>query len=245
MPNIDELEPMPGVSVNDGNDGAIPLMSGFEVLGRILAQKGGVNYTKAELDSGDLPEGTIIDELTAPVQYAGEGLIASVENTGNGEATIVVQAHSMGVAVGFPCKGVLVYVEDPDTHGDVAYCYLDLHDHPVWIRPQGSSINSFATFSIQSIVTGAAYVTAVINPNALARIVDLEKYALLGHSHEITDIIGLADILDDHSASIELLNDLVSGDMPGGVNRTADFGTGTGLIIRDGVLNIVARTVTA
>ena len=179
------------------------------------------------------------------MQYAGDGLIASVENTGNGEATIVVQAHSMGVAVGFPCKGVLVYVEDPDTHGDVAYCYLDLHDHPVWIRPQGSSINSFATFSIQSIVTGAAYVTAVINPNALARIVDLEKYALLGHSHEITDIIGLADILDDHSASIELLNDLVSGDMPGGVNRTADFGTGTGLIIRDGVLNIVARTVTA
>ena len=57
----------------------------------------------------------------------------------------------------------------------MAYCYLDLHDHPVWIRPQGSSINSFATFSIQSIVTGAAYVTAVINPNALARIVDLES----------------------------------------------------------------------
>lgn len=104
MPNIDELEPMPGVSVNDGNDGAIPLMSGFEVLGRILAQKGGVNYTKAELDSGDLPEGTIIDELTAPVQYAGDGLIASVENTGNGEATIVVQAHSMGVAVGFTAR---------------------------------------------------------------------------------------------------------------------------------------------
>ena len=30
MPNIDEMDPMPGVSVNEGNDGAIPLMSGFE-----------------------------------------------------------------------------------------------------------------------------------------------------------------------------------------------------------------------
>lgn len=245
MPNIDEMDPMPGVSVNEGNDGAIPLQSGINLLGRILAQAGGVKYTKAELDSGDLPAGTLIDELTAPIQYAGDGLIASVEDNGNGEATVVVQAHSIGVSVGFPCKGVMVYAQDPTTEDDVAYCYLDLHDHPVWIRPQGSSVNSFATFSIQTIITGATSVTAVINPNALARVVDLAKYALLGHSHEIKDIIGLADILDDHSASIDLLNDLVSGDMPGGVNRTADFGTGTGLTIRDGVLNIVARTVTA
>ena len=223
MPSFDDMDIMPGMSgVDEGNDGAIPLMSGFEVLGRVTAQAGGIKYTRADLDSGDLPEGTIIDDLTAPIQYAGEGMIASVENTGTGEATIVVQATSIGVAVGFPCKGVLVYVEDPDTKEDVAYCYLDLHDHPVWIRPQGNAVNSFATFSIQSIVTGAAYVTAVINPKALARIVDLERYALLGHSHEISDIIGLSDILDDHSASIDLLNDLVSGDMPGGVNRTAD-----------------------
>ncbi|MCI9368687.1 MAG: hypothetical protein HFF19_10520 [Oscillospiraceae bacterium] len=243
MPYMEDMEIMPGV--DDGNDGSIPLLSGFEVLGRILAQAGGIRYTKALLDSGDLPEGAIIDELTAPIQYAGEGLIASVENTGNGEATITVQATSMGVAVGFPCKGVMVYVEDPDTGEDVAYCYLDLHEHPTWIRPQGNAVNSFATFSIQSIVTGAASVTAVINPKALARIVDLERYALLGHSHEISDIIGLSDILDDHSASIDLLNDLVSGDMPGGVNRTADFASGVGLIIRDGVLNVVARSVTA
>lgn len=244
MPNpYEELEPM-ALGEAD-NDGAIPLLSGFEVLGRILAQKGAVKYTKAELDTGDLPEGTIIDELTGPIQLAGEGLIASVDNPGTGEATVTVQATSIGVSVGFPCKGVVLYVADPETGEDVAYTYFDLHQHPVFIRAEGGAVNTLATFEIQSVVSGASEVTAVINPQALARIVDLEKYALLGHSHQISDVVGLSDILDDHTASIDLLNDLVSGDMPGGVNRTADFATGAGLTIRDGVLNIVARTVTA
>lgn len=238
-----EIEPIDEAAA--GNDGAVPLMSGYEVLGRILAQKGEIKYTKAELDSGDIPEGTIIDELTGPIVHAGDGMIASVENTGTGEATVVVQATSIGVSVGFACKGVVLYVADPETGEDVAYCYLDLHEHPAFIRAQGSAVNSLVTFNIQSIVSGATSVTAVIHPDALARIADLAKYALIGHSHEIGDIVGLSDILDDHSASIDLLNDLVSGDMPGGVSRTADFANGAGLIIRDGILNVIARTVTA
>ena len=77
----------------------------------------------------------------------------------------------------------------------------------------------FPVFSTLAISPSPAYCTgavssAVINPNALARIVDLEKYALLGHSHEITDIIGLADILDDHSASIELFSTLAISPSP-------------------------------
>ena len=182
MPNDFELDPM--VESTPDNDGAVPLNSGYEVLGRILAQAGPVKYTKALLDSGDLPEGTVIEELTGPIQEAGEGMIAKVENTGTGEATVTVQATSIGVAVGFPCKGVVLYVEDPDTGADVAYTYLDLHEHPSWIRASGGATNSLVTFEIQSIISSATSVQAIINPNALARIVDLEDYALIGHSHE-------------------------------------------------------------
>lgn len=243
MPNDFELDPM--VESTPDNDGAVPLNSGYEVLGRILAQAGPVKYTKALLDSGDLPEGTVIEELTGPIQEAGEGMIAKVENTGTGEATVTVQATSIGVAVGFHCKGVVLYVEDPDTGADVAYTYLDLHEHPSWIRASGGATNSLVTFEIQSIISSATSVQAIINPNALARIVDLEDYALIGHSHEIADIIGLQDILNDHQTDIDLLNDLMSGDMPGGINRTADFLNLTGIVIRDGIWSQTSRSITA
>lgn len=243
MPNDFELDPV--LEAQTDNDGAVPLLSGYEVLGRILAQRGPVKYTKALLDSGDIPEGTVIDSLTGPIEEAGEGMIAKVENTGTGEATVTVQATSIGVPVGFACKGVVLYVEDPDTSEDVAYTYLDLHQHPAWIRAEGGATGSLTTFEIQSIISGATSVQAIINPNALARIVDLEKYALLGHSHQITDIVGLRTELDDQQASIELLNDLVSGDMPGGINKTADFYTLAGITIRDGTWNQTARTISA
>ena len=191
------------------------------------------------------PDGTVIDNLTGPIQEAGEGMIAKVENTGTGEATVTVQASSIGVSVGFPLKGVVLYVEDPDTGADVAYTYLDLHEHPAWIRAEGGATNSLLTFEIQSIISSASSVQAIINPNALARIVDLENYALIGHSHQISDIIGLRTELDDHQASLDLLNDLVSGDMPGGINKTADFYTLAGITIRDGIWNQTARTISA
>ena len=109
MPNDFELDPI--LETEPDNDGAVPLTSGYEVLGRILAQHGPVKYTKALLDSGDIPEGTVIDNLTGPIQEAGEGMIAKVENTGTGEATVTVQASSIGVSVGFPLKGVVLYVD--------------------------------------------------------------------------------------------------------------------------------------
>lgn len=243
MPNDYELDPM--VDSTPDNDGAVPLNSGYEVLGRILAQAGPVKYTKALLDSGDLPEGAVIEELTGPIQEAGEGMIAKVENTGTGEATVTVQATSIGVSVGFACKGVVLYVEDPDTGGDVAYTYLDLHEHPSWIRASGGATNSLVTFEIQSIISSASSVQAIINPNALARIVDLENYALIGHGHEISDIFGLQEILDDYGDKIDLLSDLISGDMPGGITFSADFTDLSNVTIIDGVWNQTARRIEA
>lgn len=229
----------------ESEEGAVLLNSGYELLGRILAGAGGVKFTKAELDSGELPEGTAVEDLTAPCQYAGDGLIAKCSNTGTGEATVVVQATSIGVAQGFYIKGVMLYVKDPDTDSDVAYSYLPLQAKPEWMRPEGSPVNKMVTFNIVNIVSGASSVSAVINPEALARVVDLEKYALIGHSHQISDIVGLRTELDDHQASIDLLNDLVSGDMPGGISCTADFATLSDITIRDGIWSATARSITA
>lgn len=239
-----ELEAAP--EFVESEEGAVLLNSGYTALGKILAGTGQVKFTKALLDSGDIPEGTAIEDLTAPVVEAGEGLIAKCENSGTGEATVVVQATSIGVYTGFYIKGVMLFIEDPDNaEADVAYSYLPLQEKPEWMRPEGAPVNKMATFNIVNIVSSASSVIAVINPEALARVVDLERYALLGHGHAIEDITGLRTELDDHQASLDLLNDLVSGDMPGGINSTADFSTLSGITIRDGVWNQTARSITA
>ena len=240
-----DIETFVSPEIAESEEGAVLLNSGYTALGKIMAGTGSVQFTKAELDAGDLPEGTAVEDLTAPVQYAGDGMIAKCENTGTGEATVVVQATSIGVKVGFYIKGVMLYIKDPESDGNVAYSYLPLQSKPEWMRPPGSPVNKMVTFNIVNIVGAAANVVAIIDPDALARVVDLENYALLGHGHEISDISGLANLLDDHEAAIELLNDLVSGDMLGGISKTADFATLSGITLRDGVWSQTGRSITA
>lgn len=232
-------------AVVQSEEGAVLTDDGYALLGRILASGGALNYTKAELDKGQLPAGTAPERLHGPCEYAGDGYIAAIENTGNGEATVVIQATSIGVDTGFYITGVSLYAADPAGGADIHYAYLPLQAKPEWMRPEGSPVNKMVTFNLVTIVSSIAQVTATIDPSALARKADLVKYALLGHAHSISDITGLRTELDDHQAGIDLLNDLVSGDMPGGINSTADFSTLSGITVRDGLWNKDARTLTA
>lgn len=165
------------------NQGSVLLNSGYKVLGQILAGEGKIKFVRAALDGGDIPEGVSIEGLTAPVDFERDGLIINTENTGNGEATVVVQTSSIGVEVGFNVKGVMLFVEDPANGGaEVAYSYLPLQSDPVWIQPEGEAVNKLATFEIVNVVSAASSVEARISPEGLARAVDLadlaEKIAL-------------------------------------------------------------------
>lgn len=158
--------------------GAVLLNSGYEVLGRILAGDGKIKFTRAALDGGDIPDGVLIEDLTQPVDFERDGLIISTDNTGDGEATIVVQTSSIGVETGFSVKGVMLFVEDPEeSNVDVAYSYLPLQADPVWIRPEGDAVSKLVTFEIINVVSSASSVVAVISPDGLARAADLAAYA--------------------------------------------------------------------
>lgn len=69
MPFVEDMEP--NVGYTESEEGAVLLNSGYALLGRILAGAGEVKFSKAALDSGELPDGTAVEDLTAPCQYAG------------------------------------------------------------------------------------------------------------------------------------------------------------------------------
>ena len=173
-----------------------------------------------------------------------EGMIASIANSNNGEVSIVAQVSSVGVETGFNATELGLWATDPD-EGEILYTYLSLQEHPEWIRPDGDAVNKLATFTLVTIVSSVSIVTAIIKPDAFATMADLANYALIGHGHEISDIAGLQEILDDYGDEIDLLSDLISGDMPGGITFSADFATLSNVTIIDGVWNQTARLIEA
>lgn len=227
---------MPEISYNDGS---YLTEKGNALIGKLLATEGTLKFTKVTAGDGSIPSGKSPESMTALGNYVTDGLIASVGSSGTGEASVVVQISSIDLAQGFSCTELGLWAEDPD-EGYILYAYLCLQQHPEWIRADADAVNKLATFTIVTIVKNVALVTAVINPEAFATMDDLAKYALIGHSHTISDIIGLQDILDKHGADIELLKD-----MAGGVKFSADFAGLTNVTIIDGVWNKSAKLVEA
>ena len=227
---------MPEISYNDGS---YLTEKGNALIGKLLATEGTLKFTKATAGDGSIPSGRSPESMTTLGNYVTDGLIASVESSGTGEASVVVQISSIDLAQGFSCTELGLWAEDPD-EGDILYAYLCLQQHPEWIRADADAVNKLATFTIVTIVKNVALVTAIINPEAFATMDDLAKYALIGHSHTISDVIGLQDILDKHGADIELLKD-----MAGGVKFSADFAGLTNVTIIDGVWNKSAKLIEA
>lgn len=227
---------MPEISYNDGS---YLTEKGNALIGKLLATEGTLKFTKVTAGDGSIPSGKSPESMTALGNYVTDGLIASVGSSGTGEASVVVQISSIDLAQGFSCTELGLWAEDPD-EGDILYAYLCLQQHPEWIRADADAVNKLATFTIVTIVKNVALVTAVINPEAFATMDDLTKYALIGHSHTISDIIGLQDILDKHGADIELLKDMI-----GGIKFSADFAGLTNVTIIDGVWNKSTKLVEA
>lgn len=232
---------MPEISFNDGS---YLTEKGNALIGKLLASEGTLKFTKVTAGDGSIPSGKSPEGMTELGNYVTDGLIASVSSSATGEASVVVQISSIDLAQGFSCTELGLWAEDPD-EGDILYAYLYLQQHPEWIRADADAVNKLATFTIVTIVKNVALVTAVINPDAFATMADLANYALIGHGHEISDIAGLQEILDDYGDEIDLLSDLISGDMPGGITFSADFATLSNVTIIDGVWNQTARLIEA
>lgn len=225
-------------------DGSYLTEKGKALIAKLLASKGQLTFTKVTVGSGTVPEGLTPEKMTNLAHYEMDGMIAAIDNPQSGEVSVVAQVISLGLEQGFNAMELMLWAADPD-EGEIGYTYLTLAQHPEWIRPEGDPVNKLATFTLITVVSGVALVSAIIHPDAFARAVDLAKYALIGHSHVVGDIIGLQDTLDKQTADIALLNDLVSGDMPGGITFAADFLTLSNVRINDGVYNQSTRRIEA
>lgn len=155
----------------DGSYGSLP---GIALLGKVLAGKCQMKYTRAAVGKGTIPEGSTPKTMTEPAGYVMDAMISAVSTPVNGECQVTVQLNSSDVEQGFYATSVLLYAEDPD-EGEVPYTYLVLENDPELIRPKTSAVGKLATFDLIAAVGEVDRVTATIDPESMVSRADVEK----------------------------------------------------------------------
>lgn len=150
-------------------DGSYPCLPGPALIAKVLAGRCLMNYTRAAVGQGIIPEDVSPKSLTEPPDYVMDAKIAAVTNPVDGECQVTVQIKSDDVKTGFYAMGILLYAEDPDL-GEVPYTYLKMEDGLEWIRPASSAIGKLATFDLIAAVGAVDKVSANIDPEALVTV---------------------------------------------------------------------------
>lgn len=155
-------------------DGSYGSLTSVALMGKIMAGRCKMNYTRAVAGKGYIPEGKTPKTMTEPADYVMEAKIVSVSNPVDGECQVTVQINSSDVEKGFYVTCIVLFAEDPD-EGEVPYTYLSLENEPEWIRPSSSIVGKLATFDLIAAVGDVDTVTAVIDANSIATKATVER----------------------------------------------------------------------
>lgn len=147
-------------------DGCYGSLKGVALIGKVLAGRCKMHYTRVAVGKGTIPEGMTPKTLEEPPEYVMDAMISSVTNPVDGECQVSVQIDSAAVETGFYATGLQLYAEDPD-EGEIPYTYLVLENEPEWIRPASSIVGKLAYFDIIAAVGDVDKVYATIDPDAL------------------------------------------------------------------------------
>lgn len=155
-------------------DGSYGSLTGVSLIGKVLAGRCSMKYTRAAAGSGQIPEGMTPKTMTGPAGYVMDAMIAAVTNPVDGECQVTVQIKSDNVETGFYLTNIVLFAEDPD-EGEVPFTYLSIENEPEWIRPASSIVGKLATFDLIAAVGDVDAVTAIIDPEAIATVAHVQQ----------------------------------------------------------------------
>jgi len=159
-----------------GGDASYITKQGEALAAKILASKGTLTFTRARVGNGSLPGEMTPYLMTDCNGYICDAKIEGVTNPYEGQVCLGVQLTSIGLPAGIDITNLAIMAEDPDTGGEVCYCYVALHTKPQWVRPDKESVNTLARFLVFILVSGVQIVDAWINPDVLITFDQMETY---------------------------------------------------------------------
>jgi len=240
-----------------GDDASFITREGEILTVKILASKGVLRFTRAQVGSGPMPEGMTPYQMTGCNGYVCDAKIEGVTNPFDGEVCLGVQLSSIGLPEGLDVTNIAVMAEDVETGGEACYCYFALHQKPQPIRPEGESVNTLARFLIFILVSGVQLVEAVINPDCLITRDQMEGYfemivrpACLADAQHYVDFIHNVDAeahpwlkqsMQSLRSEVDKLMEMFNGS--GSAPFYWDLGVPEGWEIEKGVINLAQNRV--
>ena len=148
-------------------DGNYLTEKGRALIAKLMASKSEIQFTRAAVGAGTIPEGKAPKDMTDLADWRVDGLISDISTPVPGEAQLVFQVFSRDVQVGFLASEGAVWALDPD-EGEILYTYIVLANAPEWIRAANDPVQKFAEFTCINIVDAVKVDITMINPEAIA-----------------------------------------------------------------------------
>lgn len=148
-------------------DGNYLTEKGRALIAKHMASKSAIQFTRAAVGAGTIPEGKAPKDMTDLADWRADGLISDISTPVPGEAQLVFQVFSRDVQVGFLASEAAVWALDPD-EGEILYTYIVLSNSPEWIRAANDPVQKFAEFTCINIVDAVKVDITMINPEAIA-----------------------------------------------------------------------------
>ena len=148
-------------------DGNYLTEKGRALIAKLMASKSEIQFTRAAVGAGTIPEGMSPKDMTDLADWRADGPISDISTPVPGEAQLVFQVFSRDVPVGFLASEGAVWAMDPD-EGEILYTYIVLANSPEWIRAANDPVQKFAEFTCINIVDAVKVDITMVNPEAIA-----------------------------------------------------------------------------
>lgn len=155
-------------------DGNYLTRKGQALIAKLMASKSQIEFTRAAVGSGTIPEGMTPQEMTELSDWRVDGMISDISTPVPGEAQLVFQVFSRDVEVGFLAREGAVWAMDPD-EGEILYTYIVIAGTPEWIRAAKDPVQKFAEFTCINIVDAVQVDVTMVNPASIATAAMLEE----------------------------------------------------------------------
>lgn len=156
--------------------GTIITKKGVQLLVKLLATKGNLNFSRVAIGTGSIPSGYDPASMIDLIEYKKDGVISRCE-ADNDVAKITMQVSSIGVETGFTMTEIGVFAEDPDL-GEILYSYLDMREDPQYIYAEGGDAEKYVEITLEVAIEASTKVTAYINPDSLVTRAEFEEELL-------------------------------------------------------------------
>lgn len=148
-------------------DGNYLTEKGRALIAKLMASKSQIEFTRAAVGAGSVPDGMSPKDMTDLADWRAEGRISDISTPVPGEAQLVFQVFSRDVETGFLASEGAVWARDPD-EGEILYTYISLANSPEWIRAANDPVQKFAEFTCINIVDAVQVDVTMVNPEAIA-----------------------------------------------------------------------------